>query len=113
MMLVPQKPYMALGSLRQQLLYPVFDAAIISEALDDNDEAYAKQGLLDFPVKPHVGGGDGNGNGAAEGADTAGGADGGTAASGAPPPTPTAPPVPGDAVLLDTLSRVRRPSHTR
>eukprot|EP00892_Ulva_mutabilis_P009083 jgi/Ulvmu1/6547/UM003_0181.1 len=61
MMLVPQKPYMALGSLRQQLLYPVFADAIIAEALNENDTAYAKQGLLDFPVAPHVGTADGGG----------------------------------------------------
>lgn len=53
MMLVPQKPYMALGTLRQQLLYPVFDAAIISEALLDNEDTFSKSGLLDFPIESH------------------------------------------------------------
>ena len=52
MMLVPQKPYMALGTLRQQLLYPVFDAAIVSEALQDNEENFSKSGLLDFESHP-------------------------------------------------------------
>ena len=52
-MLVPQKPYMALGTLRQQLLYPVFDAAIVSEALQDNEDNFSKSGLLDFPLDSH------------------------------------------------------------
>ena len=52
MMLVPQKPYMALGTLRQQLLYPVFDAAIVSEALLENEENFSKGGLLDFESHP-------------------------------------------------------------
>lgn len=108
MMLVPHKPYMALGSLRQQLLYPVFDAAIIGEALGENDEAYAKQGLLDFPVKPHVGHADdaaGNGNGsAAVDGKQGNGADAAEAeSSGA-----TAPPPPSDAELLAVLETVRR-----
>lgn len=53
MMLVPQKPYMALGTLRQQLLYPVFDAAIISEAMDGNEDNFSKSGFLDFPIESH------------------------------------------------------------
>eukprot|EP00892_Ulva_mutabilis_P008146 jgi/Ulvmu1/5703/UM024_0052.1 len=55
MMLVPQKPYMALGSLRQQLLYPVFAGANVAEALDGGDSVHAKDGLLDDPVAPAVG----------------------------------------------------------
>jgi hypothetical protein len=53
MMLVPQKPYMALGTLRQQLLYPVFDAAIISEVMPDVNNNFSKSGLLDFPIESH------------------------------------------------------------
>jgi hypothetical protein len=38
MMIVPQKLYMVLGSLRQQLLYPAFTGAIIEEALVTYDK---------------------------------------------------------------------------
>lgn len=114
MMLVPQKPYMALGTLRQQLLYPVFDGAIIDEALDENDTAYAKQGLLDFPVKPHLGstggksGGHGSGAAVEEGNGAAGGAGedetaGDAAGAAAPPP----PPPPSDEELMAVLEQVR------
>lgn len=38
MMIVPQKLYMVLGSLRQQLLYPAFTRAIVKEALVGYDD---------------------------------------------------------------------------
>lgn len=102
MMLVPQKPYMALGTLRQQLLYPVFDGAIIDAALDENDTAYAKQGLLDFPVKPHVGSTDGSGHGSGNGNGAAVEEEAGDAAADAGVP----PPPPSDDALMAVLEQV-------
>jgi hypothetical protein len=54
MMLVPQKPYMVLGTLRQQLLYPVYDKAIIEESLQVFNQADQEAGILDFPIKASV-----------------------------------------------------------